>query len=146
MTDIVIEPATEQQLSSMESWAVRNDSAKVLFKSSRMPLVGAGRASWHWVALKSDEVVAIATLELNKEHVGYITCVVKPGRLRQGIGSRLFEFTLTQPEAKELAHLHAAIDQLNTPAQKILERHGFSRVGFDSDGRIEFARHARRHQ
>lgn len=144
MTDIVIEPATEQQLSSMESWAVHNDSAKVLFKSSRTPSVGAGKASWHWAALSGDEVVAIATLELTKEHVGYITCVVKPGRTRQGIGSRLFEFTLARPEAKELSHLHAAVDQLNTPAQKILERHGFSRVGFDSDGRIEFARHSRR--
>lgn len=146
MADIKIVPADERQLSHVESWAVRNDSARVLLKSPRTPSTGLGRSSWHWVALKGDEVVAVSTLELNKEHVGYITCVVKPGHQRQGIGSKLFEFTLSQPEAKDLIHLRAAIDQSNTPAQKILNRYGFSRVGYDANGRIEFSRHGHRQQ
>lgn len=139
--DIVIVPAKPQQLSQVETWVVRDDAAKTLLKTPRDPSTGTARSTWHWAALLGDEVVAVATVELNKEHVGYINCIVKPGHQRQGIGSRLFEYALNQPEVKDLIHLHAAVESSNVAARKVLNNYGFSRVGYDSDGRIEFARH-----
>jgi ribosomal protein S18 acetylase RimI-like enzyme len=139
--DIEIMPASDQQLSQVEAWTVRDDAAKTLLKTPRDPSSGLGRSSWHWVALRGDEVVAVSTMKLNKEHVGYINCIVKPGNQRQGIGSRLFEYALTRPEVKDLIHLHATVEASNAAARKVLNSYGFSRVGYDSDGRIEFARH-----
>ncbi len=140
--DISIVPAKQEQLSQVEAWAARNDAAKTLLKTPRNPSTGAARSSWHWAALRDDEVVATATVELNEEHVGYINCIVKPGEQRQGIGSRLFEYALNQPEVKDLIHLHAVVEPSNAAARKVLNNYGFSRVGYDSDGRIEFARHS----
>lgn len=141
--DIEIMPASDQQLSQVEAWTVRDDAAKTLLKTPRDPSAGLGRSSWRWVALRGDEVVAVSTVELNKEHVGYINCIVKPGNQRQGIGSRLFEYALTQPEVKDLIHLHATVEPSNVAARKVLNSYGFSRVGYDDHGRIEFARHTR---
>jgi ribosomal protein S18 acetylase RimI-like enzyme len=140
--DIVIAPAKPKQLSQIEAWAVRNDAVKTLLKTPRDPSTGQAQSSWNWVASRGDEVVAIASVQLNQNHVGYINCIVKPGHQRQGIGSRLFEYVLARPEVKELVHLHAAVDPSNAPARKVLNANGFSRVGYDADGRIEFARHA----
>lgn len=139
--DIVIVPARHQHLSQVERWAVRGDSAKILLKTPHDPSAGLGRSSWHWAALRGDEPVAVVTVELNKEHVGYINCIVKPGHQRQGIGSRLFEYALDQPEVKDLIHLHAAVEPSNSAARKVLNNYGFSRIGEDARGRIEYARH-----
>lgn len=139
--DIEIVPAKHQQLSQVDAWAVRNDAVKTLLKTPRDPSTGTARSSWHWAALRGHEVVAVATVELNKEHVGYINCIVKPGEQRQGIGSQLFEYSLSQPEVKDLIHLHATVEPSNVAALKVLNNYGFSRVGYDDHGRIEFARH-----
>lgn len=139
--DLIMVPAEGRHLSQIEAWTARNDAVKTLLKTPRDPSARPGQSSWHWVALIGEEVVAIATVELNKEHVGYINCIVKPGRQRQGIGSRLFEYALSRPEVRDLIHLHAAVDPSNIAARKVLNKSGFSRVGYDSNGRIEFARH-----
>jgi ribosomal protein S18 acetylase RimI-like enzyme len=143
--DIKIIPAGRQQLSQVEAWSARNDAVKTLLKTPRDPSTGLSSSSWHWAALLKDEVVAVATVELNKEHVGYISCIVKPGYQRRGIGSHLFEYALSQPEVKDLMHLHAVVEPANVAARKVLNSHGFSRVGYDDAGRIEFARHHTHH-
>lgn len=141
MDDVDIVTAKPHHLSQVEAWAVRNHAAHTLLKTPQNPSHGAPKGQY-WAALKGDEVVAIAAVELNKEHVGYIKCVVNPSYLRQGIGSRMIEYALAQPSVKSLAHLHATVEQSNVAAQKILNKNGFSRVGYDADGRLEFARHA----
>ena len=138
--DIIIIEAKPEHLSQVETWAARNDAVKSLLKTPRTPSHGIPSGQ-HWAALLDGEVVAIATVELNKQRVGYISCTVKPGRQRQGIGSRIIEYVLSQPSVKNLAHLHSVVDQSNTAARKILNQNGFSRVGYDANGHIEFARH-----
>ena len=94
-----------------------------------------------WAVLQDNEVLAIATVKLNKEHVGYLECMVKPSARRQGIGSQLVEHVLRQPSVETLVHLHAVVDRGNIAAQKTLDEQGFTRTGYADDGRIEFARH-----
>lgn len=139
--DVVYIEAKPEHLSQVETWTARNDAIKTLLKTPRDPSAQAPRG-WHWAALQGTEVVSVASVELNKEHVGYLNCIVKPDHLRQGIGSRMIEYVLTQPQVKNLAHLHADIEPANIAAQKILNQNGFSRVGYDANGRIEFARHS----
>lgn len=139
--DIVIIEAKPEHLSQVETWTARNDAVKTLFKKPRDPSAETP-LGWHWAALSGDEVVSVASIELSKEHVGYLNCIVKPDHLRQGIGSRMIEYVLAQPQVKNLVHLHAVIEPSNTAAQKILDQNGFSRVGYDTDARLEFARHA----
>lgn len=138
--DITITVAKHAHLSQVEAWAVHDDPTKTLLKTPKAP-VPATPSDQHWAALRGNEVVAIASVELTKERVGYVNCIVKPGHQRQGIGSRMIEYVLSQPSVKDLVHLHAAVDQSNIAAQKILNLNGFSRVGYSPDGRIEFARH-----
>jgi L-amino acid N-acyltransferase YncA len=139
--DIVIVEAKPEHLSRVETWAARNDAVKTLLKTPKDPSAAVPEG-WHWAALRGDEVVSVASVELSKEHVGYLNCIVKPGELRQGIGSRMIEYVLAQPQVKNLVHLHAVIEPANTAARKILNQNGFSRVGYDANGHIEFARHA----
>ena len=139
-TDIVIVPAEHRHLSRVETWAARNDAVKTLLKDPKSPSHGTPSGQ-HWAALLGDEVVAIAGIELDKHHVGYLSCTVKPGRQRLGIGSRVIEHVLSQPSVKSLVHLHSVVDQSNTAAQKILNNNGFTRVGYDGSGHLEFARH-----
>lgn len=139
--DIVIIEAKPEHLSQVETWSARNDAVKTLLKTPRDPSAAAPEG-WYWAALRGTEVVSVASVELNKDRVGYLNCIVKPGHLRQGIASRMVEYVLAQPQVKNLVHLHAVIEPANTAARKILNQNGFSRVGYDADGRIEFARHA----
>jgi ribosomal protein S18 acetylase RimI-like enzyme len=86
-------------------------------------------------------VLAVALVKLNKEHVGYLECRVKPSMGRHGLGSRLVGYVLRQPPIRALIHLHAVVDPDNIAAQKTLEGQNFTRTGYAADGRIEFARH-----
>jgi len=141
--DIVIIEAKPEHLSQVETWTARNDAVKTLLKKPKDPSAETP-LGWHWAALSDGEVVSVASIELNKEHVGYLNCIVKPDHARQGIGSRIIEYVLAQPQVKNLVHLHSVIDPSNTAARKILNQNGFSRVGYDADGNIEFARHTHR--
>ncbi len=141
--DFNIVVASPRHLSLVETWAGRNEATHTLLKTPRDPSHGTSSGQY-WAALNGQEVVAIASIELNSEHVGYVNCVVKPGYLRQGIGSRMIEYVLSQPSVKNLAHLHAVVDPTNIAAQKILNKDGFSRVGNDENGNLEFARHAQK--
>lgn len=139
--DLVMKAAQADNLAQVEGWASRGDADRALLKMPSLP--SAGKPSSHqWVAVAGEEVIALSTIDLTEEHVGYLNCIVKPGHGRHGIGTRMIEYTLSQPSVKQLAHLHAAIDPSNTAAQKILNRYGFSRVGYHADGRIEYARHS----
>jgi L-amino acid N-acyltransferase YncA len=107
------------------------------------PVATAGRSpdNFGWAAIMDDEVIAIATVTLSREHVGYLNCIVKPGRKHAGVGTDIFEYTLRQPRVKELIHLHAAIDPSNTAARQVLKEHGFTVVGNDDQGYLEYAKH-----
>ena len=121
-------------------WSSGQNAAKTLFK-----LPGASvkpTSDMHgWASLGPDgKVLAVAIVTLNKEHIGYLECMVKPSERRRGVGSDIVEYVLEQPEIKGLIHFRAAIDMDNIPAQKTLEEKGFFRRGYTADGRIEFSR------
>jgi RimJ/RimL family protein N-acetyltransferase len=140
MQDILITDLKPVHLAQAEDWASRNAAVKTLMKSSEIS--SAAISDTHsWVALHGEEAVAIVTVKLNKEHVGYINCVVKPTFKRKGIGTNIMKYAMKQPFVTNLVHLHAAIDPNNIPALKVLDSLGFSRSGYNEDGYIELARH-----
>jgi L-amino acid N-acyltransferase YncA len=140
MQDIDIVPIKTEHLAQVETWASAHSATKTLLKLPRAP-IAAGPGSYGWAAVRDQKVLAIASVQLNKEHVGYLNCVVKPTEARQGIGTQMIDYVLKQPSVDNLVHLHALVDQDNAAARKILEQQGFSRVGYGADNRIEFARH-----
>ena len=140
MDSVKIVPVKPEHLAQTEGWASGQNAAKTLFKQPVRSL--APTSDMHgWAALDDDcKVLAVAMVRLNKEHVGYLECMVKPSERRRGIGSEIVEYVLRQPEVKSLIHLRAAIDLYNIPAQKTLDEQGFFRRGYTPDGRIEFSR------
>ena len=140
MQDIDIVPIKTEHLAQVETWASQHAATKTLFKLPRDP-IAAGPGSYGWAAVRNQEVLAVASVQLNEEHVGYLNCMVKPPEARQGIGTQMIDYVLKQPVTDNLVHLHALVDQDNAAAQKILEKQGFSRVGYGEDNQIEFARH-----
>lgn len=140
MHDIRIVPLKQEHLAQVEGWSSGQNAAKTLLK---LPGTSLSPASdmYGWAAVDGNgDVAAIATVKLNKEHVGYLECRVKPSERRHGIGSGIVEHVLKQPEVKDLIHLRAAIDLANISAQKTLDEQGFFRRGYTPDGRIEFSR------
>jgi GNAT superfamily N-acetyltransferase len=138
--DITIVDLRPEHLAQVDRWASSQNATKALLKLPGTSLLPT--SDMHgWAVLRDNEVLAIATVKLNKEHVGYLECMVKPSARRQGIGSQLVEHVLHQPPVETLIHLHAIVDQTNIAAQKTLDSQGFSRTGYAADGRIEFARH-----
>jgi N-acetylglutamate synthase-like GNAT family acetyltransferase len=113
--------------------------AKTLLKLPKAPAVTPD--SFGWAAVRDGKVLAVVTIRFNKEHVAYMNCMVKPTDSGHGIGTQIVDYALKQPSVEELVHLHALVEQDKIAAQKILEDKGFSRVGYGSDGKIEFARH-----
>lgn len=140
MDNIKIVALEQKHLAQVEKWPSRHSAANTLLKMPVEP--GANKPEYTgWAAVDGDEVLAIVTLKLNKEHIGYINCIVRPGNARQGIGTKIFEYALDQPEVKDLVHLHAAVDTGNTAAQYVLREHGFTLVGNDQQGYLEYAKH-----
>jgi ribosomal protein S18 acetylase RimI-like enzyme len=138
--DTTIVTLLQEHLAQVDRWASSQNATKALLKLPGTSL--SPTSDMHgWAVLRDNEVLAIATVKLNKEHVGYLECMVKPSARRQGIGSQLVEHVLHQPTVETLIHLHAVVDQTNIAAQKTLDSQGFSRTGYAADGRIEFARH-----
>jgi RimJ/RimL family protein N-acetyltransferase len=142
MQDVVIMELRPEHLAQVESWASQNTAIKTLLKLPATPSEAASD-SHSWVALNDEEVVAIATVKLNTEHIGYINCIVKPTAKRQGIGTQIMEYVLRRPFVTDLVHLHAVIDPANTPALIVLDSLGFSKTGYDANGYVELARHRR---
>lgn len=138
--EISIVPLDHRHLAQAGKWPSRHFAANTLLKN---PVETAGNTpgNFGWAAVKDGEVLAISTVKLNKERVGYINCIVKPGRQHAGIGSKIFEYTLSQPQVDELIHLHAAIDPGNTAARQVLKEHGFTMIGNDEQGYLEYAKH-----
>lgn len=142
MPDLVITTLKPEHTVQVEHWISHNAAVKTLLKLPGATHEATSNAHG-WVALDGGEAVAIVTVKLNKEHVGYINCVVKHTAKRQGIGTQIMRYALEQPFVKDLIHLHAVIDPANTPALKVLESLGFSRTGYDANGYVELARHKR---
>lgn len=140
MQDITIVDLQPEHLTQVETWASSQNAAKALLKLPGTSLAPTSDMQG-WAVLHDNEVLAIATVKLNQEHVGYLECMVKPSARRQGIASKLVAHILRQPAIENLQHLHAAIDRNNIAAQKTLDEQGFTRTGYAADGRIEFARH-----
>lgn len=137
--NIRIVPLEQKHIAQVEKWPSRHSAVNTLLKT---PLESNARPeNFGWAALDGQEVVAIVTLKINKEHVGYINCIVKPANKRQGIGTMIFEHALNQPEIKKLVHLHAVIDSGNISARQILAEHNFTLIGNDAYGNLEFAKH-----
>jgi ribosomal protein S18 acetylase RimI-like enzyme len=137
MEDTEIVSLTPQHLAQVDDWTSRN--AKTLLK---LPGVSSDNDNMlGWALIHGNEVLAVAFVRLNEKHVGYLEARVKPSTERQGLATAIVEYTLKQPEVKALVHLHAAVELNNTAAQKILENHGFTRVGYSDDGRMEYANH-----
>ena len=146
MQDVTIVPLKPEHLAQIEGWASGQNAAKTLLKLP-VPSLSPTSDTYGWAALEDNgSVLAVATVILNKEHVGYMECRVKPSERRQGIGSQIVNYVLSQPEVKGLIHLRAAIDMANISAQKTLEEQGFFRRGYTEDGRIEFSRPRPRNQ
>jgi len=132
-----------EHLTQAESWVSSQSPAKTLLKQPGASLAPTSDM-FGWAIVDGNEVLAIATITLTKEHVGYLECRVKPSIRRQGVGSELVGYVLQQPAVDNLVHLHAAVDSGNIAAQKTLDAHDFSRTGYAADGRLEYARHKRR--
>ena len=140
MPDVTIVDLQPEHLTQAEAWATSQNASKTLFKLPGASLSPTSDTQG-WAVLQDNEVLAIGIVKLNKEHIGYLECMVKPSARRQGIGSQLVEYILRQPSVETLMHLHAAVDRNNIAAQKTLDEQGFTRTGYTADGRIEFARH-----
>lgn len=144
MPDLNIVPLEHKHLAQTESWASSQNAAKTLLKQPVLS-VGPTPDAHGWAALDDGgRLMAIAAVRFDKEHVGYLECMVKPSERRRGIGSEILEYVLDRPEIRSLIHLHAAVAMSNISAQKSLDEHGFTRTGYTDDGRMEFARHHKR--
>lgn len=142
MTDraMKIVPLEQKHLAQVAKWPSRHFATNTLLKKPIEPNEHR-QNNYGWAAVEDEEVLAISTLKLDKNHIGYINCIVKPGKEHHGIGTRIFEHAISQPEAKTLVHLHAAVDPGNILAQRILKEHDFTLVGNDESGYLEFAKH-----
>lgn len=138
--DVSIISLENKHLAQVARWPSRHFAANTLLKSS-IESGSSSPDSYGWALLHRDEVLAIATITLNKEHVGYLNCIVKPGHKGKGAGTAIVEHALKSPEAKQLVHLHATIEPSNTVARRVLKEQGFTLVGNDSKGYLEYAKH-----
>lgn len=138
MDEVTIVPLGPHHIAQIEGWAPAS-AVETLLKRSRMAEATGGIQGW--VALRGEEPVAVATVTSDGRRGGYLDFFVVPAERRHGLGGRMIEHALAQPEVKELGDLRALVEFDNTAAQKILSRHGFSNVGYSSDDRMKFERH-----
>ncbi|HET7673621.1 MAG TPA: GNAT family N-acetyltransferase [Candidatus Saccharimonadales bacterium] len=133
-------PLEHKHTAQIERWPSRHSAASALLKT---PVITAGPSpdNYGWVAVNGDEVLAVATVRLNQERVGYLNCIVKPSSKRKGLTNSLIAHILNQAPVKDIVHLHAAVEPANTAARQALKEHGFTMVGNDQNGYLEYARH-----
>ncbi len=129
-----------KHLAQVEKWPSRHAAANTLLKQ---PAESPARHPdyYGWAIVHDEEVLAIATIKINKERVGYINCIVNPGNKRQGIGTMLMDYVLEHSPAQDLVHLHAVIDPGNTAARQVLKKYDFTMIGNDANGYLEYAKH-----
>lgn len=140
MEDAKIVLLTHKHIAQVEKWPSQYAAANTLLKTP-METGGQRPNSYGWAVVRGEEVLAIATVKLNKEHVGYLNCIVKPANKHKGIGTFLVEYVLRQPVIDGLAHLHAVVDTGNTSARQILKEQGFTLIGNNEEGYLEYAKH-----
>lgn len=139
MDDIEIVELEHKYLVQVENWPSRHSATDTLLK---LPAETTGQpGNYGWAVLHDDEVLAVATVKLNKERVGYLNCIVKPASKRKGVGTLLVEYVLNQPPVNNLTKLHAVIEPANTAARQVLKEQGFTMIGNDSNGYLEYAKH-----
>ena len=139
MLDFEIVQLKQKHLAQSDNW-IPQDVSKILLKKPNTTLQHTDDPL-SWAGVINDEVLCIASVSLNKDHVGFLECIVKPNMSNQGIGTQMIEYVLRQRAVDALIHLHTLVAQDNIGAQKILEKQGFTRIGFGADNQIEFARH-----
>jgi len=137
MEDIRIVPLGHDHLAQADGWP--RNSGQTLLKLPSSAASGADLTGWS--ALSGDQLVGLVFVTFSQTKVGYLEVRVKPTAARQGIGLKLTDYALSQPPVQAINHLHALVDLDNVAAQKILDQHKFSRIGYSPDGRIEYARH-----
>lgn len=136
MDTLVIESINPHNLGRYEDW-LHEQSANMLFGSSQS-FVGEKRETLAWQVQRDDENVAIVTIDVDGNNIGHINLAVNPDVRRQGIGTKAIAQIVLEPGFKALRSVKATVAPSNTGGQKILIKSGFSRVGFDSEGLIEF--------
>jgi len=122
---------------AIEGWASPN-ALKTLLK---LPETSFGNNDNSWVALRKGMPVGLCSVNGDDNGVAYLDFIVKPSERRTGVGSAMIEKVLNDPVVNSITRMHAVVTQDNTGAQKLLEKNGFSRIGFSEDGRLEFERH-----
>lgn len=134
--DITIEPLSPGFVDQIEGWS-NPEAVRVL---RGLPETGVVGDQMGWVAVVGGQPIAVATVNAAGSATGFLDFAVKPEERRQGVGARLVAYVLDQAAVNRFARLSAAVELDNTAAQKILTRNGFSRVGFATDGRLEYER------
>jgi ribosomal protein S18 acetylase RimI-like enzyme len=137
LTIVPFEPAYAHRI---ETWSSHN-AASMLLKQPGINSPAALGQVHSWVALSGDDPIAVATIHYDSDHIGHLDVMVKPTERRRGVGGELVEYTLNQPDVKDIRRIKARVEHDNIAAQKMLSRQGFSRVGDTDDGRLEFEKH-----
>lgn len=139
MDSITVVPLSSEYRGQVEGWATAS-AVRTLLKSPEISLASDSN-NQSWVAVVDGQAIGLGTISIDHKHVGYLDFMVKPSERRKGIGAALVNVILDSDFAKSLSHLNASVDHDNTAGQKILTRHGFSRIGINENGQLEFARH-----
>lgn len=137
MDEVTIKPLRLEDLAQADGWP--RGSAQTLLKLPSQSVSGGNLIGW--AATSDNQVLGVCYVTFDQNQVGYLEVRVKPNQLRQGIGTSLTSYVVTQPQVEAINHLHALVELNNIAAQKILDQHKFSRIGYSPDGRIEYARH-----
>lgn len=139
--DIRLEPLGPSEFDRFSGW-FHGESVDLLLNSPQSvnSLFGDSTRLLAWQAVQNEQPVAIITVSVDGSRYGHLNFVVNPGARRQGVGSSTVRLLVEESEIKQLRGLLASVNPANTGAQKILIKNGFARVGFDSEGFIEFKR------
>jgi RimJ/RimL family protein N-acetyltransferase len=140
--DLTIRPATTQDLEEARRWLQRDAGMLHLgnsFNPSRQALDLRHVASC-WVAERSGEVVALASLVEDRANQATIGFVVKPEHRRQGIAKTFVPMLLERPEAKKFSKIIGTPRFEEVAFQKTLRRAGFYQTGHDQNGLIVYER------
>ena len=131
-----IVPLEKHYADQIQTWA-NQSASKALLKQSGLNTNPEGVTSG-WVTLRNQTPIAVATIHVDIQHIGYLEFMVKPSEQRQGVGAQLVEYVLQQPVVKTLSKLRVLVEHDNIAAQKILAQKDFSRIGYSAEGNLEF--------
>ena len=139
MADIKLEVASEAALAEANRWASFDSATPRLFKTHEhgntiVPKAGVQ----YWVAKLADRSVGFVSLSTDQQHHAQLDFIVRHDERRQGIGEKIVQKILVQPELKAVTRVIAAVKMGNTAGEKVLRANGFHHAGFDEQGDIKF--------